>query len=661
MKKLIVYLFLIIFFFQAVLSMRHKSATTDENPHLAAGYTYLKKGDFRMNPEHPALIKLLAGLPLMFMGLDFKDGKDWDEAEEWNFADEFLYKNKLPVEKILFWGRIPIVLLGVILGFLVFSWAKEMYGYRAGLFALFLYSFSPNILANTRLVTMDLGISMFMFLSIYLFFRLLKKPSTKYIIINGIAFGLCLAAKYSAVIILPIYIMIMIVFAIRNKQDARKFAVMLSVIFVIGIVTLLACYRVVSIDKYIQGMRRTMNYVQLSGHPTFLMGKHAYTGWRHYFLVAFLIKTPIPTILFLVLTAYMFLVKKARSGYNYFLLIPAVTVFLVSSVSRMQLGLRYILPVYPFLFVWISGLVSDKNPAKPHPAKAVRAGILTLCLWYFLSSLSIYPHYLAYFNEFIGGPKNGYKYLLDSNLDYGQDLNLLRKYWINEGRPELLIFYAGSTPLPIFKPAAGTTRELIAVSVNRLQGIFYEKDRKFFKWLKNREPIRRIGHTIFVYNVKGDVEANLNLGIMYAREGKAKFAIVELARAEAIDPDFTVPGLAAARIITGNYYLNRNMSQEAEVEYFKAIKADSAFPGAHYGLGMLYEKKGRQYHAIKEYENELLLDPTNASAHKNVGILYNGLGMTENTILHWEKYIELAPDAADREVVKQVLAGIKKH
>ncbi|MDA7857890.1 hypothetical protein N9A72_00150, partial [bacterium] len=147
MNKTVVNLLVAVFFtliaVQVILSMRQKSATFDEGAHLSAGYSYLKTGDFRLNKEHPPLIKMLASIPLFFLNLDFPYEKhSWIRGNEWEFSDLFIYHNRTSAEKILFLGRIPILILSLILGFFVFQWSKELYGLKSGLFALFLYTFS---------------------------------------------------------------------------------------------------------------------------------------------------------------------------------------------------------------------------------------------------------------------------------------------------------------------------------------------------------------------------------------------------------------------------------------------------------------------------------------------------------------------------------------
>ena len=153
----------------AVTSLRTQSATFDEGSHLPAGYTHLKLGDHRLNPEHPPLVKTLAALPLLFMDVTIKpDDEAWALRRQWEFGKRFLYRWN-DADRLLFWGRLPIVALGALLGVSVFLWARHRYGPRAAALALFLCVLSPDVLAHGQLVTTDVGIALFMFLSVVAF------------------------------------------------------------------------------------------------------------------------------------------------------------------------------------------------------------------------------------------------------------------------------------------------------------------------------------------------------------------------------------------------------------------------------------------------------------------------------------------------------------
>jgi len=162
-----VVLLLGIFALQAITSMAQKSSTSDESAHLPAGWTCLATGDYRMNPEHPPLAKMIAALPLMFMKINGAlDTDEWRDGKEWGYGWDFPYTGRNDDATLLFWGRFSMVILSLCLGLLMFFWARKLYGNAAGLFALFLFAFSPNLIAHGSLANTDLPIAFFMALSL---------------------------------------------------------------------------------------------------------------------------------------------------------------------------------------------------------------------------------------------------------------------------------------------------------------------------------------------------------------------------------------------------------------------------------------------------------------------------------------------------------------
>ena len=177
-------------------------------------------------------------------------------------------------------------------------------------------------------------------------------------------------------------------------------------------------------------------------HAAYLLGQISQDGFWSYFPIAFAVKTPLPTLLLLVAATGMWLLKRRRISVDYWLLLPALIYFSLAVLSRFNIGIRHILPIYPFLFVLLGGVTQQ---LWQDGSRGMRAGLLVLGLWYLGASLSIYPRYLAYFNELAGGPKNGHKVLLDSNLDWGQDLKGL-KHWMDSNkvqRIQMLYFGIG--------------------------------------------------------------------------------------------------------------------------------------------------------------------------------------------------------------------------
>lgn len=192
-----------------VASSWNNSAIFDETAHIAAAYSYITQFDYRLNPEHPPLIKDLAALPLLFFqNIVFPtDTKAWqsDINGQWEQGRIFLYESGNDADKILFWMRIPIMALALAIGVLLFWWTKTRYGNSAALIALALYSFSPTILSHSQFVTTDIGASLAFFASLASFAAFLENPTWKRASIAGVIFGLSQTAKFSLFLLTPFY------------------------------------------------------------------------------------------------------------------------------------------------------------------------------------------------------------------------------------------------------------------------------------------------------------------------------------------------------------------------------------------------------------------------------------------------------------------------
>jgi hypothetical protein len=172
--------------------------------------------------------------------------------------------------------------------------------------------------------------------------------------------------------------------------------------------------------------------------------------------------------------------------------------------SSIDIGYRNILPVLPFSFVYASKVVTR---IRGHLAQFA---LLLLCLWYVAGTVMVSPHYLAYFNEIIGGPGNGYRYLVDSNLDWGQDLKNLKKYMDARGIAEIYLSYFGTADpayygiryhsLPDAPPDPNAARAYYAIGATSLQSV-YAQESGAPHWLAEYQPVDKVGYSIFVYRI----------------------------------------------------------------------------------------------------------------------------------------------------------------
>jgi len=189
---------------QGLIFIGESAQTSDEAAHIAAGYSYLTTADFRLNPEHPPLIKEWAALPLLLLDLQFPRGPLWDQAEEWNIGRIFVHENRVSNDTILLLGRVQVLLLSLVLGWFLFRCGRRLFGARGALLALALYVLDPNVVAHSSLITTDLGITLFMFLAVYALWAWSEQSSPGSFLACGLTVGGAFASKYTSFWLLPI-------------------------------------------------------------------------------------------------------------------------------------------------------------------------------------------------------------------------------------------------------------------------------------------------------------------------------------------------------------------------------------------------------------------------------------------------------------------------
>src|SRR3989344_1771039 len=213
-----------VMFLLLISSSWNDAATFDEVAHIGAGYTYLAYQDSRLNPEHPPLIKDLAALPLMFFDLKFDISKPFWTApdvnsRQWIAGDLLLYGEGNNPDQIIFWARLPIILLAILFGWLLYRWARSLYGEKVGLIVLFLYAFSPTFLAHSRYVTTDLAAAFGFFIGLASFVRFLEKPAVGRAAAAGACLGIALLLKFSLFLLLPIYAVLAILWIFLEARE----------------------------------------------------------------------------------------------------------------------------------------------------------------------------------------------------------------------------------------------------------------------------------------------------------------------------------------------------------------------------------------------------------------------------------------------------------
>lgn len=597
-----------------------ESAIMDELAHIPAGYSYVALKDYRLNPEHPPLIKDIAALPALFLDLNFPiNTKPWsdDINGQWDQGRIFLYESGNNADQILFWMRIPEMVLALCFGWLFWLWTKKNYGHKAALLALAFYAFSPTFIAHSRYVTTDLAAAFAFFIGIVSFLNFLKEPSAKNTMIAGIIFGVAQLLKFSLFLLIPLYAVLLVIWTLVQmhlsiRDKAVFFLRILGKTVVIGLIGLILIWgvyayhvwnyppeRQLSDSEFILGSFGVRSLVDLNlwmiqqpllrplaqymlgilmviqrvagGNTAYFLGEVSSSGSFLYFPVLYFLKEPL-VFHILSFTALGFALKRfARAKRKTFskilwwardhFLETASLVFVTlywgwSMRSPLNIGVRHLLPTFPFIYVLVAKEITSwlENKVMPDPrrwggvfknlnylyVRAIPKYIFVglLMIWLTAGSIIVFPHYLSYYNELApltarairaedanrdlprtrqaGGMDKGYLIAVDSNYDWGQDLRRLKTF-VEENNIEKisLDYFGGGNPRYYlggrFEPwwsARGAASGWFALSISLQMGAFgnpvegfIRKQEDSYEWLKPHQPVARAGKSIFIYKL----------------------------------------------------------------------------------------------------------------------------------------------------------------
>jgi len=617
---------LVVLSLQLFFSVRRESQTWDEANHIFAGYRSWTHGDFGLNPEHPPLLKLLATAPLL------PSHPKSPALEERFFKEdaflrgkEFLYQND--ADKILSRTRTAAATLTLVTVLVVFFGTREMFGAGAAFIALTLLAFDPNLLAHGALITTDVGLACFMFLSVFMFYRFVKSPSASRLIVAGVSVGLVLAVKHTGLLILPILFLLTLCEIIfePNREKALKFAGSLALITLIGWVVLWSCYGFrysarpsglqlnPPLVEYVKGLKpaeawpistaarlRALPESYLYGladvkltanyYTSYVLGKVYAHGVWFYFPLAFLIKSTVGVLALVLLTLGAIAARRLNCRREIlFLTVPVIFYLLVALTVGMNIGVRHILVVYVFLYVLIGGAMSTLIQKSRKWAYAV--GVLLLV--HAVSSVLAFPNYIAYANELWGGPSQTHKYLTDSNSDWGQQLKSVKQYldqrgvkdcwflYFAEGVAEPSYYGIPCKPLPTINTLWLNTPIDVPTSINgpvlisasNLSGVeFGPGSLDPYGQFKLLKPTAVIDRGVFVFDGKFD----LPLAAAISKAQKAQ----NLAQAKQLEPAFQEAQAAVAlspdsintQLALGDILREMGQPQQARACYEKALQ-----------------------------------------------------------------------------------------
>jgi hypothetical protein len=469
---------LLVFLALGLTAVLANSGTCDElGAHMPSGYLYWKTGTFGGGVDNPPFGQLLIASFVKLAGLDYA-----------LFSEQHL---------VLF--RLPVLLLGILGGIVLFALARLLFDRMTAAIALFLYVLSPNILAHSSLASLDYPLAFFVLLTLYAALVFVRKPRLLPFLGLCVSLGLALATKIQSVLLLPLLAVIFAAHAreLRAHPKASVKTVLAALLLFLLIPALLIDLVYLQAPlvqghgilpaEFVSALQQKILHAE-EGHFAYLMGKYSEQGWWYYFPLAILFKTPLAVLLLLLPAVFG---KPGRDPFVV-LLLPAAVFLAAAMRSHVNIGLRHILMIYPLLDILAAAGAVRLLEAKPRPPRLAPAGpVLAIALLasMVLSAALIPPHQLSYFNLLAGGPADGHKILIDSNYDWGQNDGFL------ERRVRSL-----DGPYQIDPDAFVPTTGRIFVNANALYGVLIGGP-DAYKWLKSTRPVRQIAYTWFEYEI----------------------------------------------------------------------------------------------------------------------------------------------------------------
>jgi hypothetical protein len=455
-----------------------KGITNDEIVHIPSGYYHLVAGDFQLNNEHPPLIKMWAALPLLFI----QPNESPPTAEEkqgvfgtltWSYEDRFWQYNRPAFETILFSTRVMMIVLALALGILIFAFARSLFGPRAGVIAVALYTLEPTVLAHGRLVHTDLP-SAFAFLLFFFVLRIyLKAKTTRNALLLGLASGVALLTKFSMIVLLPVLACLAvggIVFAPRLGLTRKRLLLHAGIVLCLVLLMINAAYRfqrppIVRGDvQWVQARSpqtfdRWMTFFRVGskvvptyylfgqynvvihnrdGHAASLLGQYSNQGWWYYFPVAFALKTSLPFLMITLaaLAWALWRLWRKKDTRMLWLLIPIGVYSALSMTGHINIGIRHFLPVYPFLFTAAGALLDSLLGLRNARRLGLAMAVVSL-VWISAEAFRAYPDYIPYMNQLASAHPHWW-YLSDSNVEWGDDGRALAEYLHARGETEVV-------------------------------------------------------------------------------------------------------------------------------------------------------------------------------------------------------------------------------
>ena len=573
-----------------VWSATRHSPTLNEPAHLVAGVSQWQHGRFELYRVNPPLTRAIAALPVLAAGCE----TDWSSFREipgarpvFDTGRQFVAANGERSLWLITLARCVCIPFSILGGYICFRWASELYGRSAGLLALTLWCFSPNIIAHGQLITPDASATALGVAASYLFWRWLKSPNWTQAVVTGLCLGLAELTKTTWIVLFGLWPATWILWRwtagdeTSSRQSQSRQAVQIALILLLALYVInlgyafdrsftpLRDFQFVSKSltgferdelppdaeqwgnrfahswlgavpvpvpkQYLLGLDVQKRDFENFNRPSYLRGQFQEKGWWYYYLYALGVKVPLGAWLLAFLALLFRITSDGRIVVlrdESVLLAPLFCVLIVvSSQTGFSHHMRYVLPIFPFAFIWTSHVIVFNLRKSWKRTLAIVVGLV----WSIGSSLWVYPHSLSYFNELAGGPNNGHAHLLTSNVDWGQDLVYLKE-WLDdhpEAQPFYLAYYGYYDPkdigieyeLPPRRPPTDKNHSELppikpgwySVSVNFLRGYpckvpdgkggWPHLSRDEMTYLREFQPVTQVGHSMYIYKIEAKEES----------------------------------------------------------------------------------------------------------------------------------------------------------
>ena len=560
-----------------------KTITVDEFVHIPAGYAGISRGDFRPNNEHPPLAKLWAAVPLLALGTHTPPDLPAESSAQrtMNTARYFWEENAADFAAITFWARVPMIALTLVLGTLIFFVTRRAFGPRAAALAITLFSLEPTVLAHGRIVHTDIAAALAYLAAWIALYAYLGRPTPPRAALLGLIVGAACATKYSLVILGPVVALALLgLLAVAPRRGLTRrapfaHAALVALVALVAVNTAygfrhqpiessdLAAIRderpaqadaiIAAFDTlapaippyYLHGVYTVFGH-NASGHQAALLGEYSLTGWWYYFPVAFALKTTLPFLLITIaaLAWAVWRIATRRDRRLVALVLPLALYGALAMSSQLNIGIRHLLPIYPFLFILAaaaldhllsfssgtSAVMVARTPTltrswqgrrraatRPRALSrfvplAPRLLLAATLAWIAVEAARAHPDYLVYVNQLARGP--AWQYLSDSNVEWGDDTAALAAYLHAQGEMGIRAALAGSRDtLGLFDieyhdyfdaPAPGTPTRYLAIGASFLNGstvpvVRDEWRPDYFATFRYRQPVAVFGRAIYLY------------------------------------------------------------------------------------------------------------------------------------------------------------------